>query len=761
MAKKIGRRVDVLAKVTGKARYANDLKFPNMLYAKTVRAPYPHAKIISIEREQAEQYPGVVKVITADNIPGIPSQYKQKPILVPEVVRYVGEGVALVVAESMDIAEEASRLVKVNYEELPAVTNPEDALKEGAPRVYEDGNLLCEYHGGKGDVEEGFKKADQIFEREYSTHRVDHMPIEPEVAVAVPTVEGVTVYSPTNDAYKARLIVAETLGYNENQVRFILPTVGGSFGAKNYDAGLVGARAALAAVLTGKPVKLTFTREESLVESTKRHPYICKHKVGVTNSGEITAMEINLIGDGGAYVSKSHPVATRTLIEASGPYIVPNVKTTVKLAFTNNTYSDAMRGFGSPQVDFASEVLFDEIACELNMDPYEFKKMNHLKENDVSGVGQVMTDVSLGKCLDEVIKASNWKERRAQLALEREKGGSKVRGLGLSIIHRGEAFGAAGQGIDTAEVSMLINWDGSITINSSLADVGMGGQTMLVNVVMETLGVNRERIVVNPVDTNYVPNSGPSSATRGTMVIGNAARLAAEEVKDKIAVIAAEILGVLKEELVFKNEKIYSLSKFEADEHVNYLDMISAIFSRGQTPSGHGWYSVEGLKWDRALGNGEAYLSYAYGAGVAEVEVDLETGQVSVENFVADHDVGHAFDKNEVIGQINGGVSMAVGYGIFEDVESKNGYMKNTNFDKYLIPTVLDMPEMNSIVVEVPSKTGPFGARGLGEPSACTAAPAIINAIYDATGVRIRELPASLEKVLFELRKKQNKAKLD
>ena len=290
MVQKIGRRVDVLAKITGQAKYTNDLSFPHMLYAKTVRCSHPHAKVISIEREQAEQYPGVVRVITADHIPGIPSQYKQKPILVPEVVRYAGEGVALVVAESREIAEAAARLVQVEYEVLPAVTDPQEALAEGAPRIYEDGNLLCRYHGGKGDVEEGFREADQIFQREYRTQRVDHTPLETEAAIAVPTTEGITVYGPTNDAYKARLIIAETLGWRENQVRFITPAIGGSFGAKNYDMGLIGSRAALAAVLTGRPVKMVFSREESILEGTKRHPYVLRYKAGVTREGRITAM---------------------------------------------------------------------------------------------------------------------------------------------------------------------------------------------------------------------------------------------------------------------------------------------------------------------------------------------------------------------------------------------------------------------------------------------------------------------------------------
>lgn len=755
MVQKIGRRVDVLAKITGQAKYTNDLSFPHMLYAKTVRCSHPHAKVISIEREQAEQYPGVVRVITADHIPGIPSQYKQKPILVPDVVRYAGEGVALVVAESREIAEAAARLVQVEYEILPAVTDPLEALLESAPRIYEDGNLLCRYHGGKGDVEEGFREADLIFQREYRTQRVDHTPLETEAAIAVPTTEGITVYGPTNDAYKARLIIAETLGWRENQVRFITPSIGGSFGAKNYDMGLIGSRAALAAVLTGRPVKMVFSREESILEGTKRHPYVLRYKAGVTREGRITAMEIDLVGDGGAYLSKSHPVATRTLIEAPGPYRISHVKTTVSLAFTNNTYSDAMRGFGSPQVDFASEVLFDEIALELGMDPLDFKKMNHLREGEVSGVGQVMTDVSLDRCLEAAEKASSWKSRRAELARERELGGRKVRGLGLALLHRGEAFGAAGQGIDTAEVSLLVNNDGGITILSSMADVGMGGHTMMVNVIMETLGVSRERVVMAPVDTQYVPNSGPSSATRGTMVIGNAARLAAEEVRGKLAAIAGDILGVLPEELVFHRERIYAPGK--EDNQTTYMDMITELFARGQTPSGRGWYAVSGLNWDRAAGHGEAYLSYAYGAAVAEVEVDLDTGAVSVERFVAVHDVGHAFDKEEVVGQINGGVSMGVGYVLMEDVESRQGKIRNLNFDKYLIPTVLDMPEMEPIVVEVPTKTGPYGARGLGEPTACTAAPAIVNAIYDATGVRIRELPASLEVMLKALREKEGK----
>ncbi|WP_161845513.1 molybdopterin cofactor-binding domain-containing protein [Pseudoflavonifractor sp. 524-17] len=506
-------------------------------------------------------------------------------------------------------------------------------------------------------MEAGFAAADHILVRDYTTQRQERMPIEPEAVVAVPEFQSMVVCAPTNSAYNVRQTVCETLGLPENQVSLRIPTIGGSFGGKNYDLAVMASRAAVAAVVTGKLVRLVCTREESILEGTKRHPYRCHYKVGYKNDGTLTAIQVTILGDSGAYTSKSHPVATRSAIESCGPYVVPNTHTDLTFAYTNNLYSDSMRGFGSPQVDFSCELIMDEVARELGMDPMEFRKKNHIRENDISAVGQTMTCVSLDKCLEKADEEFGWNTRRARAAESRRsnKGLGKVRGVGMALLHRGEAFGAAGQGLDTSAVSRLTNWDGSIVILTSVSEVGMGCHTMLVNVLCETLGVHRERVVVCPVDTNYVPNSGATVATRTTVVVGNAMRNAAQQVRDKMSAVAAEELGVSADCLEFRDEKVYDPA--HPEKYVTYLHLVQELHARAQNAYGHGWYAVAGLKYDRANGSGEAYQSYAYGVCMAEVEVDLAAGQVSVEKFVAAHDVGHAFDREEVIGQIKGGVS--------------------------------------------------------------------------------------------------------
>jgi len=317
----------------------------------------------------------------------------------------------------MDIAEIGGALVKVIYEELPAVLTPEEALVEGAPKVHEEGNVLCTYKTSKGNIEEGFKQAAYIFERDYVTQREDHVPIEPEAVIAIPTPEGMTIYAPTNSVYNVRQTISQTLGVDEHCIRLITPTIGGSFGAKNYDLAVMASRAAVAARLIKRPCKIVYTREESIMEGTKRHPYKIHYKVGMNEEGTIKAIKTTIVGDGGTYMSKSFPVASRSAIEAVGPYKVENSLTEITLAYTNNTYSDAMRGFGSPQVDFSSEVLWDEIAKEMNIDTMTFRIKNHLNDGDISAVGQTMRDVTISQCLKGVEKQIPWEARKKRLII--------------------------------------------------------------------------------------------------------------------------------------------------------------------------------------------------------------------------------------------------------------------------------------------------------------------------------------------------------
>lgn len=740
-------RVDVLAKALGKAKYTEDLKFANMLYLKVVRSPHPHARIVRIDKEKALAIDGVVAVFTAEDIPGLACQSKERPILAPDVVRYVGDGVALIAAETKEAARQGAEAVQVEYELLEAVFDPEEVLQPGAPLIHGDTNLAVQSKVEKGNVEAGFQEADFILEREYTTHRVEHAPIEPEVAIAVPTFEGITVYCPTNSPFQVRQIVAETMAMPQSQIRLIQPTVGGSFGSKCYDSGVLASRAALAAKLTGRPCKIVYSREESILESTKRHPYKMKYKVGAKKSGELTAMEIKIIADSGAYKSKSPFVISRSAIEATGPYVVPNVRTEATCVYTNNVTSCAMRGFGSPQVAYASELLMDELAGELGIDPLHFRRINGLKENSLSATGQKMVNVSLDECLDRLEQSIEWSKRKA--ALKQAKTGRIVRGLGLACMYRGESFGSAGQGSDYAAATIQVQRDGSITLYSSMSEVGQGGHTMLAKVVCEILGVKPSRIFISPVDTYYVPDSGSTVATRGTYVIGNAIKAAAEEVKGKFAAIAAEELGVRAEELIFRDEQIFW--KDDPKKSISFADLAAKCYLKSKSPYGYGWWSPPGGYWDREKGQGEAYSSYVYGACGAEVQVDLDTGKVEVTRLVAVHDVGNALNEEEVKGQIFGGVSMGLGYALMEDIVVKEGVIQTVNFDEYLLPTSLDIHEIIPELVERPSIYGPLGAKGLGEPVTSAVAPAILNAIADALGTRIYDLPANLEAVLAKV----------
>ena len=741
-------RKDVLAKVTGRAVYANDIQMPNMVFCKVVRSTIASGRIRSIDCSEAEKMPGVVRIFTAKDIPGIPNQPCDRPVICGDRVRYIGDAVALVAAETRQQADEAAKLVKVEYEELPANFDPMHALDEDAPLIHEGGNTICKWKTQRGDVESAFQKCDHIMERDYVTSRVQHVCIETEAAVAYtdPVTNEVIVRCPVNSPFVIRKTVAETLGVPYTQVRVILATIGASFGAKNYDTAMASSRAALVSTLLGRPCKVWLTREESIMEGTKRHPIHAHYKVGFNNDGKLQAMQVRLVLDGGAYKSKTFPVTTRMAIEAAGPYIVPNIDTISTSLYTNNVYSDALRGFGSPQVDFCSESLMDEIAKELDMDPVELRKKNMLYEGCTSTTGQHMTNVTLDKCYEALDEAAKIDERRKRIAAYNAAHTGTKKGLGIAFLHRGESFGAAGQGIDTASGMIAVQPDGSVTVASSIADVGQGGPNMLVSVVHETLGVAREKIHVTPVDTGYLTDAGPTVATRGTVFSGGAVWKACLSVREKLTDYAEKRLGT--RELVFADEKITDAK--DPANSVALLDVIGDAFNNSDHLNSLGYFAAPPFNYDRSTGVGDAYWSWVYGAAAAEVTVDLRTGSVSVDDYFAVHDVGHALDMDEVKGQIRGGVAMGIGYALTEEVDMKEGRIRNLNLENYIVPTALDVPDqIHAIALEIPSEIGPLGAKGLGEPATCNVAPAIVNAIDNACGKRIRELPANLERIVL------------
>lgn len=741
-------RSDGIAKVTGRAIYANDISMPGLAHVKVVRSALSHANILSIKTDAAMAAPGVVAVLTAKDIPGIGNQPKERPILCGDRVRCAGDGVALVVADTRAAAEEAAKLIEVQYEELPALLDPRDALKEGAPEIHEGGNLLCRYKTIHGDAKAALRNAPHVIEREYTTQRVQHVCMETEVCVAsYDALSGQTmVQCPINSPFAIRKLVADTMGSPQSDVRVLVSTMGGTFGGKNYDIAVACSRAAIASYATGRPCKVVYTREESIIEGTKRHPIQANYRVGFDDDGRLLAAKIDVLLDGGAYTSKSHPVTSRMAIEASGPYSIPVIETTVTNVYTNHVYSDALRGFGSPQVDFCSESMMDEIALYLKKDPIQVRRLNMLQDGKTSAFGEVMRDVTLGECLDALEKSADLTRRRKEAEAFNKTSPEIKKGVGIALMLRGESFGAAGQGVDAANGMVSIQQDGSVVVNSSIADVGQGGPATMVSIVHETLGISRERISASRVDTASVTDAGPTVATRGTVFSGGAIYNAALSLREKLTKYAQKQLG--ERELIFKDDRIIAAD--DPGQSVALRAVVSDVFASCDHLNALGYFTNPPLDYDKKTGVGRAYMSYVYGATAACVSVDIRTGVTSVDDFFAVHDLGHVFDKEEVVGQICGGVSMGVGYAVLEEVELSKGKIQNLNFENYLLPTSMDMPSVHVTVLEIPGPYGPLGAKGIGEPATSVVAPAIINAIAHATGKRIRNLPANLERVALD-----------
>lgn len=755
------KRIDAYEKVTGKAKFGADLFFTNMLYAKVLRSKYPHALILKINIKKALAYPGVKAVITADDIPnnefGVIVQNQQ--VLARQQTFYSGDGIAVIAAETKEAAAKALELIEVEYEELPGIFDPEETEKKDAPLIHPEleNNQVVHHQLRKGDIEGGFTQAEVILEREYTTQFVEHAYIEPESLIAVPHEQNalVTIYGSIQNPFSCRNAVASVLKVPLNKVRIIQNHMGGSFGGKDEVMSSMAARAALLALITNQPVKMVNTRDESILESYKRHPYRMKYKVGATKEGKLIVMEIKCLADSGAYACQTPFVTWRSVVQATGPYELPNVKTDTYGYYTNNIYTGAMRGYGSPQIVFAQESLMDELAEALQMNPMELRLKNIYHNNSITASGQKLDNhqVSLEEVIHKAVKVSNYKEKYREYS--KSQPGDKKRGIGMAVSFRGCSLGA--EATDAAGAIVAVQRDGSILISCGLAENGEGLKTVFTQIAAEELGVYTQRINYMEVDTSVSPESGATVASRSTILGGNAVKNAAYQLKETLIEIVAAKFKIRTDHLDFKNENIYDKSKNQ--KIISFDEVVNLADQQGIFLSAYGWYKAPDISWNEEIGQGRPYFTYVYGCQIAEVEVDIATGQVEVLKMTAAHDVGKAINPACLKGQIYGGVMMGLGYGIMEELESEEGYIKNTNFDEYLIPTVKDMPEIIPVIIENPDPHGPYGAKSIGEPTLELGAPAIANAVAQATGKRIRHLPLNLERVLlgYSLRKGKTK----
>ena len=747
----VGRRIerlDSLAKVLGKAKYAADSIPENALHLKVLRPRMPHAIVKAIRPPKP---PRAVKAfITAKDVPGINVSsciIPDRPLFAQDKVRCVADILAVAAAEDPDAARDFVNSVEVAYEPLPVLTSPLESMKSDAVRIHEGGNIARHLRLRKGDVKLGFQEADVVHDEVYSTQFQEAAPIEPEAGFSVLGPRGtVTVIAAMQNPHYVRGGVASIVNLPENKVRVIQATTGGAFGAKSDEAPMdIAAFTALVALKTRRPAALVYSREESMILHSKRHPFTIKCKTGATRDGKLTAAEIELVADTGAYASNGPLVVVRALFHATGPYVVPNVKSDAYCVYTNNTIAGSFRGFGSPQAHFAAECQMDALAEKLGLDPIDFRLKNILRPGSETATGQVLdSSVGLEECIAKVRTASEWNRKRSAW---REESGRKRRGIGVALVYHGNSIGP--EGIDRSAANLAIDEKGRVTLRIGLTEYGTGARSGLAQIASEVLGIPISQIVLAPADTQTSPDSGGTFASRTVVMGGNAVRKAAVALRKKLDEVAAQLLQCsiglveIREGVVQRRD--------DPTRKMTFRGLVRSCLRRKISLSETVDFTATGVSFDERTSQGVPYLQYTFGAIVAEVEVDRFFGTVIPLKLTTAYDVGRAINPLSIEGQIEGGAAQALGYALMEELVHRNGGVVNASLRDYYLPTSLDVPEVESFIVERPGVLGPYGAKSMGEPPIDAPAPALVNAIAHAVGVRIKSLPATAEKILLAL----------
>ena len=742
-------RPDGLEKVTGDAVYTDDLVFKGMLFAAVKRSGVPHAIVRSIDITKAHATPGVVAVLTAQDIPGehyhglvIPDW----PVMVGvgERVRYVGDAIAIVAADTQDAATLAASLVEVAFDLQPVISDPVKALAADAPALFPAGNLLKHIKVRKGNMEQGFAEADTILEHTFHTPIMEHAFIEPECSIAVPLSNGrMEIYVGSQIPYQDREQVARALGWSEDRVRVIGQLMGGGFGGKEDIAGQI--HAALLANQTGRPVKLLFDRHESLLVHPKRHATQIHIKIGAKKNGRLTAVETELYGDTGAYASLGEKVMTRATTHSAGPYDVPHVRADCYAVYTNNPPAGAFRGFGVIQSAFAVESMMDMLAETLGIDRIELRRMNALKVGSITNTGQELRDsVGLVECIDKTEAKMRQINGKDNLFAARKVPGAPAlrRAWGFASGYKNTGLGGGSPDKSSAEVELYA--DGRLQVRTSAAELGQGLVSVLQMIVAEEFSVPLASVGVLVMDTDLTPDGGPTTGSRQTYVSGNAARLAARSLLQALTSTLAEKYDVPPEKIHYKE------GLAQVDGHSIPLgDIAREMQAQGQAPRAIYEYWAPETK---PLGQGgDMHFAFSFAAQAAEVEVNTITGMVRVLRVISSNDVGQIINALALNGQVEGGVMMGLGAALTEQFIVKDGYVVTDRLARYRIPSIVHTPEITPIIVEHPTRDGPYGAKGVGEIVCIPTPAAITNAIYNAVGVRVDSLPVDQEQILWAI----------
>ena len=706
-------RTDSMDKVLGRPLFAGDIYPRDALHAAVVRSTRPHARVRSVDIRRSLETPGVVKILSARDIPGenlFGAIRKDQPFLAGEIVRYAGEPLLVVVAETDRQAREGADRVRIGYDDLDVLIDPVTTSRSPAS-IRDEGNLLSMRRVVKGDALRALKDCDVVVENTYRTGWLDHAFLETEAGFGYQDERGriVVVSSTQNIHYKMKEI-SRLLAMPEDRIRVIQATTGGGFGGK-LDVTVEGF-IALAVYHTGRPVVMRFSREESFLSNTKRHPLYVEYRTGAKKDGSILAVDVSIVGDTGPYASYGETVCLRAAIHATGPYEVPHVSVESRMYYTNNPVSGAMRGFGIPQLAFAHESQMDEVAKALNMDPFDIRMKNGLRKGSLTATSQVL-EASAG--FIDTLKAVEpfWRGRK-------KDHGEQGFGLGCMF------YGCGNTGISNPSSAYItVQGDGRIALHTGVCEIGQGSDTILVQIVQETVGCGKDDIVLVRGDTDTSRDAGSSSASRQTYISGKAVQRAAENLR------------------IYLDKKGFPGGDKLTDVCRRDKDLPSLVFD--------GYFDPPAGTVDPVTSQGSPYGTYAFATHLSEVNVEEITGICSVKRVYAAHDVGRAINVHNIKGQICGGVAMGIGFALMEEFVPG----RTESLDTYYLPTSADMPEIEALIIENHEPTGPFGAKGVGEPALIPQAASIVNAICDATGVRPFRLPVDMERLKELLGKKR------
>jgi 4-hydroxybenzoyl-CoA reductase alpha subunit len=748
-------RIDAKEKVRGQAHYTDDLKMPGILCGMILRSPFAHARILKIDASRALKVPGVKAVITGDDTVKIkygvisksPKFVDEYPLAVDRV-RFIGEEVAAVAATEADAALEAMELIQVDYEVLPAVFDPEGALRPNAPQLHDHapGNISREFHLKQGDVEKGFIESDLVHEDTFTTQSAIHAYLEPHAALATWDMAGrLTLYTSTQTPYYVQQHLALTLGINPDRVRVIKPYVGGGFGGKSDGMAALDFCAALLSMKTGKPVKIVYSRDEEFTAARRKHPVTITMKTGVKKDGTIVARQCKALLDGGAYCSLGPLTTILVGTFQTLPYRIPNFQYDGYRVYTNKPPCGAMRGHGGPQAHFAQDVQMDMIAEELGIDPVEMSLRNGLRAGERSAAGFNILSSGFAECVQKASEETNFRAKRSLKQVNRKK--AYGIGLGCGGFPSGAGFYFTNTTSAHSSVIIRAGEGGGVSVLTGASDIGQGSDSIICQIVAEVLGLSLEDIRITSADTAMTPPDMGTYSSRVTVAAGNAALKAARAAKQEIFRVVAKKMEANPDDLVAAERRIFVKGSPNAfmpfEEAINLYQMEN----EGAPLVAKGSYNSPD----------KMSPTYSFGAYVAEVEVDLRTGEVQVLRMTAGHDCGQPLNPMSVEGQVEGCIVMGMGYALSENLSLEGGQTLNPSFLGYRAPTANQAPEI--IIHHVISRDpeGPFGAKETGEGSLDPTTPAIANAIYNAIGVRIKDLPITPEKILRELKKKEKR----